>query len=521
VFDSIDGAVRCAVKVQQQVPVLDGEQPPDRAIRFRIGINIGDAIPDGTDLHGDAVNVVARLQAECPAGGICVSRSVRDHVHGRLNLEFEELGVLALKNIHRPVEAFVIRSGGGRNPHHSTVTPLPTGKPSVAVLAFTNMSDNIDQEFFADGVADDVITELSHSHSLLVIARNSSFTYKGRAVDVKLVARELSVRYIVEGSVRRSGARVRVTAQLVDADTGNHLWASRYDRELTDVLIVQDEIARAVTQAVTPAVEDAEQRRVLRKPPESLVAWEAYQRGLWHASKESVDENGLARAFFEQAIVLDPAFASAYSELAWTYHADGSTYASRPYRDAMQLAIRTAESALKIDPSDAEAHAAIGAALINLSDFPSATFHFQRALAVNPNSARAYRGLAAPFLFRGQPARGREMLDAALRLNPRGETAARVRAQIALSYYLERNYSAAVTAAKQAIAEHPHHPWAHRCLAASLGQLGDKEATTALKKAVEVSPESFQFFARKRRPYERPEDHQHMIDGLRKAGWRG
>src|SRR6476659_6854746 len=174
VFDSIDGAVRCAVKVQQQIPIHDGDQPPDRAIRFRIGINIGDAIADGTDLHGDAVNVAARLQAECPPGGICVSRSVRDHVHGRLNLEFAELGVLALKNIHRTVEAFVIRSDGTSNPNHSTVTPLPIGKPSVAVLAFTNMSGDTDQEFFADGVADDLVTELSRSHSLMVIARNSS-----------------------------------------------------------------------------------------------------------------------------------------------------------------------------------------------------------------------------------------------------------------------------------------------------------------------------------------------------------
>jgi adenylate cyclase len=234
-----------------------------------------------------------------------------------------------------------------------------------------------------------------------------------------------------------------------------------------------------------------------------------------------VDENGLARAFFEQAIALDPAFASAYSELAWTYHADGSTYASRPYRDAMQLAIRTAEKALRIDQSDAEAHAAIGAALINLADFPLATFHFQRALAVNPNSARAYRGLAAPFLYRGQPARGREMLNSALRLSPRGETAARVRAQIAMSYYFERDYPAALTAAQQAIAEHPHHPWAHRWLAASLGQLGHvQEATAALQKAIKVSPESFRFFATVLRPYERPEDHQHMLDGFHKAGWQ-
>ena len=250
VFDSIDGAVRCAVKVQEQVPIHDGDQPSDRAIRFRVGINIGDAIADGTDLHGDAVNVAARIQAECPPGGICVSRAVRDHVHGRLDLAFEELGPLSLKNIARPVEAFVLKlmcrdyaeiRRAISCAWHDDALPLPD-KPSIAVLAFTNMSGDPEQEYFSDGIADDIITELSRSRSLFVIARNSSFTYKGRAVDVKQVARELGVRYVVEGSVRRSGSRIRVTAQLIDAETGNHIWAERYDRALEDVFAVQDEI---------------------------------------------------------------------------------------------------------------------------------------------------------------------------------------------------------------------------------------------------------------------------------------
>jgi adenylate cyclase len=263
-------------------------------------------------------------------------------------------------------------------------------------------------------------------------------------------------------------------------------------------------------------------QRVLRKPPENLGAWEAYQRGLWHASKERVIDNSLARGFFEQAIRLDPTFAPAQAELAWTYHADGSTYASRPYRAAMQLAIQQAESALTIDPLDAEAHAAIGAAHINLGDFASAAIHFEQALAVNPNSARACRGKAAPFLWRGHPAKGRDVLLAALRLNPRGETAARVRAQIAMSYYLEGDYISAVDAAKQAVAAHPGHPWAYRWLVASLGQLGRiEEGGAALHKAIEVSPQSFDFFVNELRPYERPEDHAHMLDGLRKAGWQG
>ena len=288
VFDSIDGAVRCAVTVQQQMSVHDGPAPRP-SHRFRIGINIGDAIADGTDLHGDAVNIAARLQAECPPGGICVSRAVRDHVHGRLDRTFEELGALSLKNIARPVEAFLdrarrhieIRRRDPRCMAPGETLPLPD-KPSIAVLAFTNMSGDSEQEYFADGIAEDIIAELSRSRALFVIARNSSFTYKGRAVDIKQMARELGVRYVLEGSVRRSGGRVRVVAQLIDAETGNHMWAERYNRALEDVFAVQDEITDAIVTAIRPAVADAEFRRALRKPPESLGPWETYLRGQWH-----------------------------------------------------------------------------------------------------------------------------------------------------------------------------------------------------------------------------------------------
>ena len=294
VFDSIDGAVRCAVKVQQQVPIHDSDQPPDRAIRFRIGINIGDAIADGTDLHGDAVNVAARLQAECPPGGICVSRSVRDHVHGRLDLAFEELGVLDLKNIARPVEAFVIRLDAIASTPKSVEQPLVGGdhgalplpdRPSVAVLAFTNMSGDPGQEYFSDGITEDIVTELSRIRWLFVIARNSSFTYKGRAVEVKQVARELGVRYVLEGSVRRNDNRVRISAQLIDAQIGNHIWAERYDRDLTDVFAVQDEIMQAVVSEIAPVISQAERERAIKKPTASLSAWEAYHRGLWYLSR--------------------------------------------------------------------------------------------------------------------------------------------------------------------------------------------------------------------------------------------
>ena len=270
VFDSINGAVRCAVEIQRQVPILDGGQPPDHAIRFRMGIDIGDAIADGTDLHGDGVIVAAKLQAECPPGGVCVSRAVRDHVHDRLDLAFEPLGLLSLKNIARPVEAFLAKRADTlqsveQMPVQATGEPLPpSGRPSIAVLPFTNMSGDTEQEYFSDCIADDIITELSRNRSLFVIARNSSFMYKGRAVDVKQIARELVVRYVLEGGLRRSGDRVRITAQLIDAENNGHIWAERYDSALEDVFAVQDEITAAIVAAVQPVVADAELRRALR-----------------------------------------------------------------------------------------------------------------------------------------------------------------------------------------------------------------------------------------------------------------
>jgi adenylate cyclase len=324
VFDSIDGAVRCAVNMQRQVPACDGDQPPERAMRFRVGINVGDVIPDGDDVHGDVVNVAARLQAECPPGGICVSRPVRDHVRDMLGLVFEELGALDLKNIARPVEAFVLRPNLPVTPESverslahgaSEGLPLPD-KPSIAVLAFTNMSGDPEQEYFSDGIADEIITELSRSRSLFIIARNSSFAYKGRAVNIKQVGRELGVRYVLEGSVRRSGGRVRVITQLIDVETSNHIWAERYDRALEDVFAVQDQITIAVATAVLPAISEAELRRVLRKPPGSLGAWEAYQRGMWHLQQYRSQEVPQARGFFNRALELDPMLAAAHTGLA-------------------------------------------------------------------------------------------------------------------------------------------------------------------------------------------------------------
>jgi adenylate cyclase len=532
VFGSIDGAVRCAMKVQQQVAAHDGDQPTDRAVRFRVGINVGDVIPDGLDVHGDVVNVAARLQAECPPGGICVSRAVRDHVGDRLNLSFEELGALRLKNIVRPVEAFVLKPDAVATLPTSVkppsvhianeALPLPD-KPSIAVLAFTNMSGDRDQEYFSDGIADDIITELSRSRSLFVIARNSSFTYKGHSVDVKQVARELGVRYVVEGSVRRSGDRIRVTAQLIDAGTGNHVWAERYDRSIADIFAVQDEITTAVTGAIGSAVAGAEQRRATRKPPESLDAWEAYMRGQWHLAQGKAADNERAKQFLKQAICLDSAFASPYAALALAYNMDGTVFGTRAPQEAVGLSAIWARKAVEIDPNDADAHAILAVAASWGSNADEVRDHVTLALRSDPNSPTALAFGGSVLLFTGEPTKARRSLTACLRLDPRGPLAAMVMQFISISYYFENDYERAAEEASLAAVRFPDFPLTYRWLAAALGQLGrTEEARVVLHKALELSPDSFNFYVRHRPPYYRnPQDHEHMLDGLRKAGWQG
>ena len=297
-FASAVDAVRCAVEIQRETADRTINIPEDRRIEFRIGINIGDIVIEEGDIFGDGVNIAVRLESIAAPGGVCISEDVYRQVRGKFDATFEDIGEQKLKNIVQPVRVYRVRivgtSAGASAGEHSTNLPLPD-KPSIAVLAFQNMSGDLEQEYFADGIAEDIITALSKSRWLFVIARNSSFTYKGRSVDVKQIGRELGVRYVLEGSVRKSGNRVRITGQLVEAATGVHLWAERYDRDLTDIFAVQDEITESVASAIEPAMAQAERLRVSRKPPDSLVAWEAYHRGLWHFLKQEPSENDQAK----------------------------------------------------------------------------------------------------------------------------------------------------------------------------------------------------------------------------------
>jgi adenylate cyclase len=401
------------------------------------------------------------------------------------------------------------------------LAPALPDKPSVAVLPFTNMSGDPEQEFFADGIAEDVITALSRYPSLFVIARNSSFTYKGRAVDVKQVGRELGVRYVLEGSLRKSGNRIRVTAQLVEAETGKHVWAERYDRDLADIFALQDEITDAVTIAIAPAIADAEQHRAMRKPPGSLDAWAAYQRGLWHLSKFSADDNALSQRFFQQAIDLDPSFSGGYGGLARAQSL-ALDFHGRGLPETLDSAEALARQAIALDGADAEARSWLGHALRRRGDYEGGRAEAERALAISPNLAAAHAELGRSLVFSGRLEEGVAALETCIRLDPRAPTLGSVLNQIALGLYFSREYEAAVEAAKRAIRSYPDFPNTYRWLAAALGQMGrTAEAKEALERAIAIAPGSFDMYVRGRVPWMRPEDHAHMLEGLRKAGWEG
>jgi TolB-like protein/class 3 adenylate cyclase len=386
VFDSIDGAVRCAVQMQERVPIHDSNQPADRAIRFRVGINLGDAIADGTDLHGDAVNVAARLQAECPAGGICVSRSVRDHVHGRVGLAFEPLGQRILKNIASPVETFVL----GLGQPVARALPLPD-KPALAVLPFSNISNDPEQEYFVDGLVEDIITALSRMGWLFVVARNSSFAYKGRAVDVRQVGQELGVRYVLEGSVRKAGDRLRIVGQLVETVTGTHLWADRFDGSLDDVFHLQDRITETVAGVVEPRLQQAEIKRAQLKSTQDLTAYDFYLRGMascYQMTRASLDA---AIALFRQAIASDSNYPAALAMLADSITEQKSRGWITDNRREMAECTRVARRAIEIGKDDPIALCYAGFALDYVAGETALGLAMvKRACVLNPNMAQAW-----------------------------------------------------------------------------------------------------------------------------------
>src|SRR5689334_19459927 len=348
-FASVVDAVRCAVEVQREMAARNADVPVERRIDFRIGVNLGDIIIDDNDIFGDGVNVAARLEALAEPGGVCVSRVVRDQVRDKLAIPFEDMGEQQVKNIARPVRAYrallAERADGPSILSETAPRALPD-RPSIAVLPFNNVSGDPEQEYFVDGITEDIITALSKWRWFLVIARNSSFAYKGKPIDLKEVGRDLGVRYVLEGSMRRAGQRVRISSQLIDIPTGTHLWAERYDRDLTDIFAVQDDITSRVVAAIEPALSRAESQRVIAKRPEHMGAWDYCQRGFWYVHKGTRSDGVTAYGLFERALALDPNLADAHLGLAralivqWNY---GSVEDFAPFvRQARESALRAA-----------------------------------------------------------------------------------------------------------------------------------------------------------------------------------
>ena len=523
-FSSVVDALHCATEVQAQMAERNATVSTDKRIDFRIGINVGDIVVEDGDIFGDGVNVAVRLEGVAEPGGICVSARVQEDAAGKLNLCFDDIGEQQLKNIARPVRVYRVRdvaTAKTQSAPELPALPLPD-KPSIAVLPFINMSGDPDQEFFADGIAEDIITALSRYSSLFVIARNSCFTYKERAIDVKQVGRELGVRYVLEGSLRKAGNRVRVTGQLVEAETGKHVWAERYDRDLADIFALQDEITGAVTIAIAPAIAHAERKRAMRTAPGSLDAWTAYQRGLWHVFKISREDDALAQKYFQQAIDIDPAFAGGYKGLAVAYLQAATLFHTRSPAEAYRSAEALARQAIALDSTDAEAHSTLATAMLRHGDYDGALAQAEIALAMSPNLALAQGTLGEALIFSGQPKKGLVAVRTSIRLDPHDPKLANRLNNLALGYYFSRDYEAAVEAAKRAVRSNPEYPLPYRRLAAALGQLGrTAEAKEALKRGIEIAPATFDMYVRQRVPWHRPEDYAHMREGLRKAGWEG
>jgi len=471
-FASVVDAVRCAVEMQQAMPERNADIAADNRIQLRIGINLGDVIVEGDDLYGDGVNIAARIEALADAGGVFVSNTVHDHVRDRLPFVFEDLGEQQVKNIARPVRIYRVRDGTTAKAPSQSSPPLPLpDKPSIAVLPFANMSGDPEQEYFADGMVEEIITALSRIRWLFVIARNSTFTYKGQTVDVKQVGRELGVRYVLEGSVRKAGTRVRITGQLIDALGGTHLWADRFDGSLDDVFELQDKVAASVAGVIEPALQAAETARSAGRPTADLTAYDLYLRAhaMWVSSGTLLRD---ALHLLQQAIERDPNYGPALALAASCYVrlcSDGwSKDVEADGRNGVDLARRSLQVAG--DEPGTLAEAALALAFFG-EDIDATIALVNRALALNPSFARGWYISGLLTLWAGQPDLAIERVEVALSLSPRARVGWAF-AQIGAAHLFSQRFGEAVPKLLLAIQEDPSYPTSYWYLAACYAHMG-------------------------------------------------
>jgi len=521
-YASAVAAVESSVAVQRGMIERNADLPDEQRMLLRIGVNIGEVVIDGDDIFGDGVNVAASLQAIADSGGVAISSNIHEQVNGKLDVTFSDDGEHKVKNINRPVHVWRwfpdTKATAEDAPAVDQPLALPD-KPSIAVLPFDNMSGDPEQEYFSDGISEDIITALSKVHWLFVIARNSSFTYKGSAVDVTRVAKELGVRYVVEGSVRKAGNKVRITAQLIDGANGNHVWAERYDRELHDIFALQDEITENIVGRIDNEVRVSEIDRARRKPPANLDAWELYQRGLWHAYKANQADNEAAYSLFLKAIERDPSFALAHAGIAFTCAMEVFQDFGDDPAATLAKGLAAGERAVALDDKDGFTHFALGRVLSLTGQGDRAIAALEKSVALNPNFAQGYYGLGLALVWYGRAADGIPKLDMAMRLSPHDPMLWAMQNMIATCCNALENFDEAEEWARKAVNERPDGLFPHFNLAVALaGQDRLDEARLAIEAARHVRPDLSPSVIRRLGPHFHPEYLERHLDALRKAG---
>ena len=495
-------------------------RPRHDPIRFRIGINVGDVIIEGNDILGDGVNIAARIEGLANPGGISISEDVWRQVQGKVAANFVDAGEQSLKNIARAVRVYRVEIDDASRTQPTASAPTLPDKPSIAVLPFQNMSGDPEQDYFADGIVEEIITALSHFQQLFVIARNSSFTYKGRSVDVKQAGRELGVRYVLEGSVRKAASRVRITAQLIDALSGAHLWADRIDGTFDDIFDLQDQVTAKVVGAIAPKIEQAEIDRAKHKPTDSLDAYDYYLRAMMYFNQWTSESISEALRLFYKAIELDPGFATAHGLAAWCYvRRRLSGWMKDPLQEMPELE-RLARRAGELANNDAVALYSGGWALVQVPGYvEEGAAMIDRALTLNPNMTSAWMLKGWARLYLGEPDNAIDSFDRAIRLNPLDPLVARMQTGTAAAHFLAGRYEQALVRAERALRQHPNDQPLLRVAAASHALTGEiAEAQNIVTRIRQLDPESRLSRIAGQAPFRRPEDISRYVDGLRKAG---
>jgi adenylate cyclase len=522
-FASPVEAVQCAVEIQQAFRSRNADLPPSRRMEFRIGINVGDVMVEGPQIYGDGVNIAARLEALAEGGGICISGTVYDQVENKLPLLYESLGEQTVKNIKKPVRMYRVRLAGEaasppvREKDEVTLPSLTLpDKPSIAVLPFVNMSSDPEQEYFSDGMTEDLITDLSKLSGLFVSSRYSVFTYKGKAVKVQEVSRELGVRYVLEGSVRKVGNRILTTVQLVDAITGGHVWAERYDRSLQDLYALQEEVRHKIVVHLALRLTDEEQEQLQRAYTPHPEAYDYTLRAWAYLYRFTPDANEQARQVCEQAIALDPAYGVAYTVLGWTYFMEWFLQWNQDSQ-TLERAFLLAQKAITLDDSLPPAHELLGQVYLLKNKHEQAIAEVKRAIAHGPNWFSSYASLGRILNYAGRPEEAMGFAEQARRFSPR--TPIYYLAVLGQAYYLTGQYEEAITALKKVLALNPNQIDAHLGLAASYSEFGQEaEAQAEVAEARRISPNFSLEGSRQRLPYKDPTTLERVLAALRKAG---